>query len=188
MWVPISMGTNMAAGNGKKHLEFTFVRREVCFLLWTFENLDKYFSLYLHCLECWKSPAESFWRCGTALPQRRPPMPRTMKIWKLKLFYFQKNARYRAKELCRDIFLGNLSIKECKISVGLPVLILEFWWRHVKTKNTLLSNRDAKNTICTCQWIVVKYFRVVNQRKMTAISEESWERVFRAVKKDIRNS
>ena len=57
----------------------------------------------------------------------RPPMSRTMKIRKLKLFYFQKNARYRAKELCRNIFLGNLSLNEGKISVGLPVLILEFW-------------------------------------------------------------
>ena len=56
-----------------------------------------------------------------------PPMSRTMKIRKLKLFYFQKNARYRAKELCRNIFLGNLSLNEGKISVGLPVLILEFW-------------------------------------------------------------
>ena len=64
-----------------------------------------------------------------------PLMSRTMKIRKLKLFYFQKNARYRAKELCRNIFLGNLSLNEGKISVGLPVLILEFWWRHVKTKN-----------------------------------------------------
>ena len=57
----------------------------------------------------------------------RPPMSRTMKTRKLKLFYFQKNARYRAKELCRNIFLGNLSLNEGKISVGLPVLILEFW-------------------------------------------------------------
>ena len=65
----------------------------------------------------------------------RPPMSRTMKIRKLKLFYFQKNARYRAKELCRNILLGNLSLNEGKNSVGLPVLILEFWWRHVKTKN-----------------------------------------------------
>ena len=70
-------------------------------------------------------------------------MSRTMKIRKLKLFYFQKNARYRAKELCRNIFLGNLSLNEGKISVGLPVLILEFWWRHVKTKicSHLLENQ-----------------------------------------------
>ena len=52
MLVPMYMGTNMAAGNRKKHLEFTFARRKVCFLLYTFENLEKYFFLYLHCLEC----------------------------------------------------------------------------------------------------------------------------------------
>ena len=33
MLVPMYMGTNMAAGNSRKHLEFTFARREVCFLL-----------------------------------------------------------------------------------------------------------------------------------------------------------
>ena len=38
--------------NRIKHLEFTFARREVCFLLSTFENVDKYFSLYLHRSEC----------------------------------------------------------------------------------------------------------------------------------------
>ena len=48
-------------------------------------------------------------------------MSRTMKIRKLKLFYCQKNARYRAKELWRDIFLGNLSLNEGKNSVGLPI-------------------------------------------------------------------
>ena len=135
MLVPISMGTDMAAENRKKHLEFTFAKREVCSLLWTFENLVKYLSLYLHCLECWKSPAESFWRYGTALPQ------------KLKLFYFQKNARYRAKELCRNIFLGNLSLNEGKISVGLPVLILKFWWRHVKTKNIRFITTTTTTTV-----------------------------------------
>ena len=62
-------------------------------------------------------------------------MSRTMKIRKLKLSYCQKNAWYRAKELWRDIFLGNLSLKEGKNSVGLPVLILEFWGRHVQAKN-----------------------------------------------------
>ena len=114
---------------GKKHLEFTFARREVCFLLWAFENLDKYFSLYLHCLECWKSREESFWSTEQ-LWHSRPPE-------KLKLFCCQKNARYRAKELWRYIFLGNLSLDEGKISVGLLVLNIGNWWRHVKTKNWL---------------------------------------------------
>ena len=82
-------------------------------------------------------------------------MSRTMKIRKLKLFYFQKNARYRAKELCRNIFLGNLSFNEGKISVDLPVLILEFWWRHVKTKNWV-SNVIRRRFHCSstlCDWL-----------------------------------
>ena len=40
---------------------------------------------------------------------------------------------------CEEIYfysVGNLSFKEGKNSVGLPGLILEFWWRHVKTKNS----------------------------------------------------
>ena len=38
MLVPISMGTNMAAGNRKKHLEFTFASRPnlVPRVLWLF--------------------------------------------------------------------------------------------------------------------------------------------------------
>ena len=79
-------------------------------------------------------------------------MSRTMKIRKLKLFYFQKNARYQAKELCRDIFLGNLSLKEGKNSVGLPVLILEFWWRHVKTKNCQITL-----LLFSLHWLPVKF-------------------------------
>ena len=50
-------------------------------------------------------------------------------------------------------------------------------------RSFLSNHRDAKSTVCTCcRSIVVKYFSVVNQKKMTAISEESWERAFRAVK------
>ena len=100
----------------------------------------------------------------------RPPMSRTMKIRKLKLFYFQKNARYRAKELCRNIFLGNLSLNEGKISVGLPVLILELWWRHVKTKyypaksrviwpDTRTLGRRTEGRVGKNQWI----FRMIEQ-------------------------
>ena len=37
---------------------------------------------------------------------------------------------------CEDIYLGNLSLDEGKISVGLLVLNIGNWWRHVKTKNT----------------------------------------------------
>ena len=65
-------------------------------------------------------------------------MMMSMKIRKLKLFYFQKNARYRAKELCRDIFLGNLSLKEGKISVGLPVSDFRI----------LVTSRENQEYIC----------------------------------------
>ena len=62
-------------------------------------------------------------------------MSRTMKIRKLKLLYFQKEVRHAAKKLWKDIFLGNLSLKEGKTFVGLPVLNSWILWRHVKTKN-----------------------------------------------------
>ena len=75
----------------------------------------------------WEKREKPWERGWEQLCHSRPPMSRTMKIRKLKLFYFQKNARYRAKELCRNIFLGNLSLNEGKISVGLPVLILDIW-------------------------------------------------------------
>ena len=62
-------------------------------------------------------------------------MSRTMETRKLKLFYFQKEARHQAKKLWTDIFLGNLSLNEGKNFVGLPVLNSRIWWRHVETKN-----------------------------------------------------
>ena len=125
---------------GKKHLEFTFARREVYFLFWTFENLEKCFSLYCLFRMLKIAGRVILNRVGRVILL----MSRTMKIRKLKLFYCQKNARYRAKELWRDIFLGNLSLKEGKNSVGLPVLILEFWWRHVQTKNKKKSSAKRK--------------------------------------------
>ena len=41
-------------------------------------------------------------------------MSHTMETRKLKLFYFQKEARHRAKKLRTDTFLGNLSFNEGK--------------------------------------------------------------------------
>ena len=101
-------------------------------------------------------------------------MSRTMKIRKLKLFYFQKNARYRAKELCRNIFLGNLSLNEGKISVGLPVLILEFWWRHVKTKNRWphVIHLSSYNV---WKWTPHYYFITINPISFTGlVSPRKW--------------
>ena len=62
-------------------------------------------------------------------------MSRTMKTRKLKLFYFQKEVRHRAKKLWKGTFLGALFLNEDKNFVGLPVLNSRIWWRHVKTKN-----------------------------------------------------
>ena len=79
----------MAAGNRKKHLEFTFARREVLFSLVNFGKFRKMFLLKLALFRVLKIAG----RTAILL------MSRTMKIRKLKLFYFQKNARYRAKKL-----------------------------------------------------------------------------------------
>ena len=69
-------------------------------------------------------------------------LSRTVETRKLKLFYFQKEARHRAKKLWTGIFLGNLSLNEGKNFVGLPVFNSRIWWRHVKTKNY------ARNNLC----------------------------------------
>ena len=85
-------------------------------------------------------------------------MSPTMETRKLKLFYFQKEARHRAKKLWTDIFLGNLSLNEGKNFVGLPVLNSRIWWCHVKTEN---SNNGAFNTFLYFLFstrIVVHYF------------------------------
>ena len=68
-------------------------------------------------------------------------MSRTMETRKLKLFYFQKEARHRAKKLWTDIFLGNLSWNEGKNFVGLPVFNSRIWWRHVKTENIVKKKK-----------------------------------------------
>ena len=127
MLVPMYMGTNMAAGNRKKTSGVHFCQKRGLFSL---VNIRKFGQIFLLILTLFRMPKIS----GRVILKTRNSsatavllMSRTMKIRKLKLFYFQKNARYRAKELCRNIFLGNLSLNEGKISVGLPVLILEFW-------------------------------------------------------------
>ena len=126
----------MAAGNRKKPSGVHFFQKRGLFsLFWTFENLDKMFLLILTSFRMLKIAGRVILKIRNSSATTILLMSRTMKIRKLKLFYCQKDARYRAKELWRDIFLGNLSLKEGKNSVGLPVLILEFWWRHVQTKN-----------------------------------------------------
>ena len=125
MLVPMYMGTNMAAENRKKTSGVHFCQKRGLFSLLHIRKFRQIFLLILTLFRMLKIAVRVVlkMRNSSATAVLRSPMSRTMKIRKLKLFYFQKNARYRAKELCRNIFLGNLSLNEGKISVGLPVLI-----------------------------------------------------------------
>ena len=125
MLVHMHMGTNMAAGNRKKTSGVHFCQKRGLFSLANIRKCRQIFLLILTLFRMLKIAVRVILKMRNS--SATAPMSRTMKIRKLKLFYFQKNARYRAKELCRNIFLGNLSLNEGKISVGLPVLILEFW-------------------------------------------------------------
>ena len=127
MLVPISMGTNMAAGNRKKRSGVHFCQKRGLFSLVNIRKSRQIFLLILALFRMLKLSGTVDFEYTEQLCYSHPPMSRTMKIRKLKLFYFQKNARYRTKELCKDIFLGNLSLKVGKVSVGPPILILEFW-------------------------------------------------------------
>ena len=124
----------MAAGNRKKTSGVHFCQKRGLFSLLNFRKFRQMFLLILTLFRMLKIAGRVILKTRNSSATTILLMSRTMKIRKLKLFYCQKNARYRAKELWRDIFLGNLSLKEGKNSVGLPVLILEFWWRHVQTK------------------------------------------------------
>ena len=123
----------MAAGNRKKTSGVHFCQKRGLFSLLNFRKFRQMFLLILTLFRMLKIAGRVILKTRNSSATTILLMSRTMKIRKLKLFYCQKNARYRAKELWRDIFLGNLSLKEGKNSVCLPVLILEFWWRHVQT-------------------------------------------------------
>ena len=125
----------MAAGNRKKTSGVHFCQKRGLFSLLNFRKFREMFLLILTLFRMLKIAGRVILKTRNSSATTILLMSRTMKIRKLKLFYCQKNARYWVKELWRDIFLGNLSLKEGKNSVGLPVLILEFWWRHVQTKN-----------------------------------------------------
>ena len=127
MLVPISIATNMAAGNRKKTSGVHFCQKRGLFFFVNIRNFRQIFLLILTLFRMLNIAVTVILKVRNSSATAVPPMSRTMNIRKLKLLYFQKNARYRAKELCRNIFLGNLSLNEGKISVGLPILILEFW-------------------------------------------------------------
>ena len=90
-------------------------------------------------------------------------MSRKMETRKLKLFYFQKEARHRAEELWTDIFLGNLSLNEGKNFVGLPVSNSRIWWRQVKTEN--------RHFCCSKKQIHNETFSGIERGKISQLSD-----------------
>ena len=135
----------MAAGNRKKHLEFTFARKDVCLPLWIFEC---FFLLKLKLFRMLKITRRVIFKIRKSSVTAVLLMSRTMETRKLKLFYFQKKARHRTKKLWTDIFLCNLSLNEGKYFVGLPVLNSRIWWRHIKTKNLKKIPPYARERTC----------------------------------------
>ena len=117
--------TNMAAGNRKKASGVHFSQKRGLFSLVNFRKFRQMFLLILT-FRMLKITGRVIVKIPNSSATAVLLMSRTMKIRKLKLFCCQKNARYRAKELGRDIFFGNLCLKEGKNYVGHPVLILEF--------------------------------------------------------------
>ena len=83
---------------GKKHLEFTFARRGL-FSLLNFRKFRQMFLLILTLFRMLKIAGRVILKIRNSSATAILLMSRTMKIRKLKLFYCQKNARYRAKEL-----------------------------------------------------------------------------------------
>ena len=126
-WCPCTWAPTWRPEIGKKTSGVHFCQKRGLFSLVNIRKFRQIFLLILTLFRMLKIAVRVILKMRNSSTIAVPPMSRTMKIRKLKLFYFQKNARYRAKELCRNIFLGNLSLNEGKISVGLPVLILEFW-------------------------------------------------------------
>ena len=126
----------MAAGNSKKTSGVHFCQKRGLFSLVNFRKFRQTFLLIVTLFRMLKIAVRVILKIRNSSVTTILLMSRTMKIRKWKLFYCQKNARYRAKELCWDIFLGNLSLNEGKFSVGFSVLNFRIWWRHVKTKNT----------------------------------------------------
>ena len=137
----------MAAGNTKKHLEFTFCQKRGLFALVHFRMFRLIFLLKLKLFRMLKITRRVIFKIRKSSVTAVLVMSRTMETRKLKLFYFQKEARHRAKKLWTDIFLGNLSLNEGKNFVGLPVLNSRIWWRHVKTENTDKCMESSKHDL-----------------------------------------
>ena len=127
MLVPISMGTNTAAGNRKKTSGVHFCQKRGLFSLLNIRNFRQMFLLTVTLFRMLKISGRVILKCTGQLWHGRPPDVTHNEISEIEtLLISKKNARHRAKELYREIVLGNLSLKKTKISFGLSVLILEF--------------------------------------------------------------
>ena len=125
----------MAAGNRKKTSGVHFCQKRGLFALVSFRMFRLIFLLKLKLFRMLKITRRVIFKLRKSSVTAVFLMSRTMETRKLKLFYFQKEARHQAKKLWTDIFLGNLSLNEGKNFVGLPVLNSRIWWHHVETKN-----------------------------------------------------
>ena len=89
----------MAAGNRKKTSGVHFCQKRGLFSLLNFRKFRQMFLLILTLFGMLKIACRVILKIRNSSFATALLMSRTMKIRKLKLFYCQKNARYRAKEL-----------------------------------------------------------------------------------------
>ena len=99
MLVPTSMGTNMAAGNRKKTSGVHFCQKRGLLSLVNIRKFGQMFLLILTLFRKLKISGRVILKIRNSSVTAVLLMSRTIKIPKLELFYFQKNARYRAKKL-----------------------------------------------------------------------------------------
>ena len=104
----------MAAGKRKN---IHFCQKRGLFSLVNFRKFRKIYLLILTLFRMLKIAGRGISKIPNSSVTAVLLMSRAMKTRKLKLFYCQKNARYHAKELRRDVFLGNLSLNGGKNSM-----------------------------------------------------------------------
>ena len=101
----------------------------------------EFFSSNLNCLECWKSPEESFLRYGKALSR---PSSLCHARWKLRNWnrsIFKRKHDIELRNCVQTYFKVIFPWMKVKNFVGLPVLNFRIWWRHVKTENWLILTK-----------------------------------------------
>ena len=93
MLVPIEMGTNMAAGNRKKTSGVHFYQNRGLFSIVNIRKFRQMFLIVLTLFRMLKISGRVILKMRNSSATAVLLMSRTIKIRKLKLFYFQKNAR-----------------------------------------------------------------------------------------------